>query len=144
RPFVPNGSLRGVLTHADDKVRHSDDELRTALKRVGLDHLTQSLDREERWDTELTGREQQRVALARLLLYRPKWVISDEPLDLTKDVNRQIVRSIFEKELSDTGVISIGSSSHGNGFYVRTIRLAMHPTDGAAVAAEKPLVPLPR
>jgi vitamin B12/bleomycin/antimicrobial peptide transport system ATP-binding/permease protein len=136
RPFVPAGSLRGVLTHADDTNHHTDEELKAALNRVGLDHLTQSLDRVERWDTELTVREQQRLALARLLLNHPKWVVSDEALDLVDDANREIVQSIFGKELSDSGVISIGSSSHGNGFYSRTIGLVMHPAGEAPPPGE--------
>jgi putative ATP-binding cassette transporter len=123
RPFVPAGTLRGVLTHADDTNHHTDEELGAALQRVGLGHLTQSLDRVERCDTELSMREQQRLALGRLLLNRPKWVVSDEALDLTEDSNREIVKSIFENELADTAIISIGSSSHTNGFYARCIKL---------------------
>ena len=79
------GHAPGVLTHADDTNHHTDEELGAALQRVGLGHLTQSLDRVERWDTELSMREQQRLALARVLLNRPKWVVSDEALDLTED-----------------------------------------------------------
>jgi len=136
RPFVPAGSLRGVLTHADDANHHTDEELRAALKRVGLDHLTGSLDQVERWDTELTVREQQRLALARLVLNRPKWVVSDEALDLADDANREIVQSIFAKELADSAVISIGSSSHGNGFYARTVKLAMRSPEEAPAVGE--------
>jgi putative ATP-binding cassette transporter len=136
RPFIPAGSLRGVLTHADDTNHHTDEELRAALNRVGLDHLTQSLDRAERWDTELSVREQQRLALARLVLNRPKWVVSDEALDMADNVSREVVRSIFQKELSDSGVISIGSSSHGNGFYARTVTLVMRSPAETSAAGE--------
>jgi len=128
RPFVPAGTLRGVLTHADDTNHHTDEELGAALQRVGLGHLTKSLDRVERWDSELSMREQQRMALARLLLNRPKWVVSDEALDLNDDSNRKIVKSIFENELADTAIISIGSGSHTNGFYSRCIKLVAAST----------------
>jgi putative ATP-binding cassette transporter len=130
RPYVPPGALRDVLIHSDDENPAGDDQLAAALKRVGLDHLALSLDRVERWDTELSAREQQRLALARLVIDRPKWIVSDEALDLADDSNREIVQSIFAKELADTAVVSIGSNSRKNGFYARCIKLIPLPVTG--------------
>ena len=75
RPFVPSGSLRAALT--SNVAAPSDDALRTALKRVGLDHLAGALDTIGRWDRDLGLGEQERV-YARLLLAQPKWLICDE------------------------------------------------------------------
>ncbi len=127
RPFVPAGSLREGLTNTDDKHQSSDAELTEALQRVGLGELSGSLDRVERWDSELSVREQQRLGLARLLLNRPKWVVSDEALDLLDDSNRELIRSIFAKELAGTAVLSIGGSSSGDGFYARSVKLLALP-----------------
>ena len=49
-----------------------------ALERVDLGHLVPSLDRTERWDHQLSLDEQQRLAFARLLLQRPRWVVLDD------------------------------------------------------------------
>ncbi len=126
RPFVPTGSLRTVLTYAGSSQPQGDAELTAVLKRVGLGQLSQSLDRVERWDRELSLGEQGRLAFARLLLNRPKWVVCDEALDLMDDANRQIILSIFATELAETAVVSIaGSSSPGN-FYTRVVRLVAH------------------
>ena len=79
----------------------------------------------------------QRVALARLVLHRPKWVVSDEALDPADDAASDIIQSIFAKELADTAVISISSSSRRNGFYSRTIGLVMRAAGEALPAREE-------
>ncbi len=71
--------------------------------------------------------EQQRIAFARLLLHKPKWVFIDEAIDLLDEDHRRIVLSIFRKELADTAVISIGRRAARPGFYARTLHLSRYP-----------------
>lgn len=127
RPFIPPGSLRTVLTYADGQQPFSDAQLTAALQQAGLEQLCQSLDRVERWDKELTFEEQQRLAFARVLLYRPRWVISDEALDTIDDGDQTGILSIFEQALPETAVVSISGRASGNGFYSRVIQLIAHP-----------------
>jgi putative ATP-binding cassette transporter len=48
--------------------------LRDAL----LPDLVDQLDRSDAWSQKLSGGEQQRLAIARVLLKKPKWVFADE------------------------------------------------------------------
>jgi putative ATP-binding cassette transporter len=125
RPYVSTGALRRTLTQADPPP--GDAELRASLERVDLGHLAGMLDREERWDRELTIGEQERLAYARLLVARPKWVVCDEGLDPLDDANEEIIRSILTTELADSAVVNIANSRLPEDFYDRVVRLIAHP-----------------
>ena len=78
RPYFPEGSLRQALAYPDAVDQYSDDALRQALRDALLPHLMTQLDTESRWTQQLSGGEQQRLAMARVLLKRPRWVFADE------------------------------------------------------------------
>jgi putative ATP-binding cassette transporter len=78
RPYFPEGRLRQALTYPDNATPHSDAQLQYALEEALLPHLASQLDVEGHWTQQLSGGEQQRLALARVLLKRPRWVFADE------------------------------------------------------------------
>jgi putative ATP-binding cassette transporter len=122
RPYVPPGSLRDALALSipggeNDAARIA------ALKRVGLDHLSEALDRVERWDRERSVGELYRLACARLILAKPQWVISDLALDLLDEDHSETILSIFDQELADTTVLSLAPHPSPSGFYSRLLHL---------------------
>src|SRR4029079_5459985 len=122
RPYVPPGSLRDALAlpipgDETDAVRVA------ALKRGGLDHLSEALDRVERWARELTVGELYRLACARLLLAKPKWMISDLALDLLDEDHSETILSIFDQDLAGTTVLSLAPHPSPSGFYTRQLHL---------------------
>ena len=123
RPYFPLGSLRAALAYPRDPAALDDDELRAALDRVGLGHLAGSLDREERWDKSLTLEEQQRLALARLLLQRPRWVFLEDATAAIGEERCRLLVSLFRHELAGATVVGIGRGTGLGGFYARTVRL---------------------
>ena len=133
RPFLPSGSLRTVLT-SNGTVR-SDDELRAALRRSGLDHLAGSLDHVGRWDRDLGVGEQERLVYARLLIGQPKWLICDEGLDPLDDANRQTLLSILTRELAASAIINISQRREPTHFYGRVVELIASPHEGATEPA---------
>ncbi len=127
RLYVPNGSLREVLSYPCEPSTFEETTFSRALERTDLRHLISSLDRVARWDKELTVDEQQHLAFARLLLHRPAWVVSDEALCHLNDDDRKMLFSIFGSELSKTAVVSISSNDAQYGFYSRILHLTTRP-----------------
>jgi putative ATP-binding cassette transporter len=121
RPYLPLGTLRAGASYPASPERFDHASVAAALARVGLCHLLLALDREERWDQGLSLEEQQRLAFARLLLHRPRWVMLDDALGALDEDQRRSMLAIFELELVDTAVVSIGRSPARNGFYDRTL-----------------------
>ncbi len=78
RPYFPNGRLRDALAYPEPADRYTDAALIAALDAALLPQLAQRLDDEDAWSQKLSGGEQQRLALARVLLKRPRWVFADE------------------------------------------------------------------
>src|SRR4029079_18003598 len=52
-PYVPSGTLRAALVLSSTDAK-TDAELSAALTRVGLEHLSRSLDSIGQWDRDLT------------------------------------------------------------------------------------------
>lgn len=98
-------------------------DLVAVLSRVGLDYLAKSLESTSRWNLELTNEEQQRLILARVLVAKPGWVISDEALDPVTESVRELLISILERELKQAAVVNISARPDLRSIYSRLIRL---------------------
>jgi putative ATP-binding cassette transporter len=121
RPYLPAAALRAAITYPADPSRFDGDAVCAALRRVGLNRLIARLDAKERWDKVLSTDEQQRLALARLLLHSPMWVFFEDMASCMNDEHCRLIRSIFGSELAAASVIGIGSSPALDGFYTRTL-----------------------
>ena len=121
RPYLPLGSLHAAVSYPAEPERFESAEVGATLERVGLDYLVPSIDRKQRWDKDLSLDEQQRLAFARLLLHQPRWVLLDDAMGALEEDHRRLMLSIFEDELADAAVISIGRSPAHNGFYSRIL-----------------------
>lgn len=78
RPYFPNGRLRDALAYPEPAEKHSDAELQQALRDALLPDLVPRLDEHDAWGQKLSGGEQQRLAIARALLKKPRWLFADE------------------------------------------------------------------
>lgn len=78
RPYFPNGALRHALAYPATPEQYSDADLQQALHDALLPHLASQLDTEDTWGQKLSGGEQQRLALARAFLKKPRWLFVDE------------------------------------------------------------------
>lgn len=130
RPFLPHGTLRAALAVSASADHPDDEALKALLARVGIDHLAGALNQEASWDKQLNNDEQQRLVLARMILARPAWVISDEAIDLSDTAMRALAVSIFGKELAGATLLAISGRSAGDPFYTRTVQLV--PASAAA------------
>lgn len=89
------GNLRfGLPRHA----RHKQSQIREALEQVGM------ADFETRDPATLSGGQQARVALMRLLLSTPRAVLLDEPFAKLDTALRQDMRTLVFSQLRDAGL----------------------------------------
>ncbi|MEN0108595.1 MAG: ABC transporter ATP-binding protein/permease, partial [Pseudomonas sp.] len=70
KPYLATLPLRELLAYPSAE-RMADQRLQGVLEQVGLAHLATQLERQTEWARELSGGEQQRLGLARALLYQP-------------------------------------------------------------------------
>lgn len=80
RPYLPPASLREVLEIGGGESQVSDDRMIEALREFGLDRLADQaagLDRELDWESRLSLRDQQLMAVARILLLSPSFAFVD-------------------------------------------------------------------
>jgi putative ATP-binding cassette transporter len=127
RAYVPPGSLRGALCYPCTSDEFDEAATVRALAAVGLERLQPLLDRTERWDQRLNDDEKQCLAIARVILQRPKWIVLDGALELLDAASRQRVKALFSRELAGIGLINISTSGHPEAFFTRQMQLEMNP-----------------
>ncbi len=94
RPYFPNGPLRDALAYPEAAERYSDAELKQALADALLPQLTDRLDEADAWGQKLSGGEQQRLAIARTLLKKPRWLFADEA---TSALDEKAEQAVYER-----------------------------------------------
>jgi putative ATP-binding cassette transporter len=123
RPYLPPGTLRAAITYPAATDLFAAADVAAALERLGLGRLIPLLDRERRWDRELSLDDQQRLAFVRVLLHAPGWVFLDDAMGALSDEHRRVVLGLFAQELAETAVVGISRDTDSEGFYTRTYHL---------------------
>ena len=139
--YIPPGVLRSSITYPRAADVANDDAIAKALAGVGLDRLKPMLGKAGRWDRELNDDEKQRIAFARVMLQRPRWVVIDNALDLVDPVSRRRIEAIFTGTLVDVGVINIGKAQNDSGFFTRTLHLVRDPNGATFKPADAAAAP---
>ncbi|WP_316164977.1 MULTISPECIES: ABC transporter ATP-binding protein/permease [unclassified Bradyrhizobium] len=142
RPYLPLGTLRNALSYPSPPDAFLDADVRHALERCDLGDLIPRLDKTERWDKELSLGEQERLAFARLLLHKPGWVFLDEATAALDEDSQRRVMALFDDELKQTTVLSIGHRPDLAVYHTRTLQL-VHGRDGDRLKLKPPPVPPP-
>ena len=110
KPYLPLGSLRRALYYPLS-APGSGADLEETLKKVGLGHFVEKLDTVDDWSRILSLGEQQRLAFARVLLVKPRWLFLDESTSALDEPREQEMYELLRKELPDTGIVSVGHRS---------------------------------
>jgi putative ATP-binding cassette transporter len=133
RPYFPDGPLRDALAYPHPVSQYTDDALRQALVDALLPQLSGRLDDQDAWGQKLSGGEQQRLAIARVLLKKPKWIFADEA---TAALDESAEKTLYAKLRSHVqsvqgGMVSIAHRPSVAAFHNRQWELLKQP-DGAA------------
>lgn len=124
RPYMPLGTLRQALCYPSGPDRFTDEEIAAAMERCQLGDFIDRLDQEDRWDKSLSLGQQQRVAFARVLMHRPKWIFMDEATSALDDDSQTAMLSLFLEELEGTTLLSIAHRPGVEEFHTRTLHIA--------------------
>jgi putative ATP-binding cassette transporter len=141
--YIPPGTLRGALAYPAQPAEFTSEEYMAALERMELAHRSPDLDRDARWERELTPEEQHKLAFARLLLHKPRWIMLDEAIDHLDDEARGLVLNIFGQELADAAIVNIGHADTQRGFFTRVLHLIDDPEGQRLTPCAPGLIPAP-
>ena len=127
KPYIPIGTLRDAVKYPDEHSRASDQELVTALQAAQLGHLAGRLDEEAHWSNVLSGGEQQRLAVARALVFKPDWLFMDEATAALDDANEAAIYTELKQRLPQTTMVSIGHRPTLRQWHKRLVELQRAP-----------------
>ena len=136
RPYFPDGSLRDALAYPAAASDYTDQQLRDALQEALLPDLLGRLDDRDNWTQKLSGGEQQRLAIARVLLKKPAWVLADEATSALDTEAEQILYAKLRSLTEQAGgaLLSVAHRPSVTAFHTRVWKLVATgaPPDGAA------------
>lgn len=127
RPYMPMGTLRGVLAYPSATECFADDALATALDQVGLGHLAERLSQTDAWEQILSAGEQQRLGFARLLLHRPKWVFLQESTDAMDPEGERRMMQLLNDEFPNATILTVGFHADLEPYHQRKLTLTPTP-----------------
>lgn len=108
RPYVPEGTtLRQVLSYPATPERYTTQAYEAVLARVNLDRYKTRLDENSDWSKVFSPGEEQRLAMARVLLFRPPMVFLDEATSALDEEHETLLYTALISELPQTTMVSI-------------------------------------
>ena len=125
--YIPPGTLRNALAYPSQPSQFTSEDYIAVLGRTELAHLAPDLDRVASWERELTSEEQQKCAIARLLLRKPRWIVLDQAIDHIDEDTRGLVLEVFGQELADAAIVNVGEANTQGGFFTRVLHLIEDP-----------------
>jgi putative ATP-binding cassette transporter len=124
RPYIPIDALRDAVSYPAEPGTFADDQVRAALRDVGLGELAARLDETENWSLQLSGGEQQRLAFARVLLHRPELLFLDEATAALDDAGEARIYELLRERLPDATIVNVAHRPGAEGFHKRKLALA--------------------
>jgi putative ATP-binding cassette transporter len=124
KPYIPLGNLRQALVYPDTDTGVRTEQLVDVLNKVGLGHLASELDTVDLWSQRLSGGEQQRLSIARVLLAQPQIIFLDEATASLDEAGQTMVYRMLRDLPWRPTIISVGHRSTLPQFHDRVFDLA--------------------
>ena len=127
KPYFPIGTLADAITYPEPAGTYSREDMVKALQLVGMADYAARLDEEGHWNMMCSGGEQQRLAIARALLYKPDYMFFDEATASMDEPSEMELYTMLNEEMADATIISIGHRSSLAQFHNRTLFAEKEP-----------------
>jgi putative ATP-binding cassette transporter len=139
RPYFPVASLAAAVSYPARLGTFDDARLAEVLKAVGLPEWADRLHEEAHWNRMLSLGEQQRLAIARVLLQEPDYLFLDEATASLDEAAEASFYRLLQERLKGATIISIGHRSTLGAFHRRRFEVAPND-DAASEVRDVPLV----
>jgi vitamin B12/bleomycin/antimicrobial peptide transport system ATP-binding/permease protein len=135
RPYIPIGPLKDAIAYPFEAAHYAPERLREALLDVGLTELADRLEESDNWQMRLSGGEQQRLAIARVLLAKPDWLFLDEATASLDEESENALYRVVAKALPKATIVSVGHRSTLKALHEREVHLQTHAGQPATISA---------
>jgi putative ATP-binding cassette transporter len=122
-PYIPTGTLRRAVCYPLAAEAVDAARLGAAMEAVGLGILVGRLDEDGAWAETLSPGQQQRVAIARVLLVEPDWLFLDEATSGLDEASEAAIYRLLAERLPMTTIVSITHNRSVAGWHRRVVEL---------------------
>jgi putative ATP-binding cassette transporter len=105
--YLPVGTLKAALAYPTPAESFSDDDCREALRECRLEEYVGRLQESDHWWRILSPGEQQRLAVARVLLHKPDYVFLDEATSALDTENEAHLYRLLTERLPKAAMVSV-------------------------------------
>ena len=123
KPYLPIGTLRDALSYPQTGDAYAPERYEQVLRTCRLEQLISRLDEVDHWQRVLSGGEQQRLAFARVLLFRPQWLYMDESTSAMDEEDEAMLYQALIDQLPGLSILSVGHRSSLARFHPRHVRI---------------------
>jgi vitamin B12/bleomycin/antimicrobial peptide transport system ATP-binding/permease protein len=138
RPYFPVATLAAAISYPARLGTFDDARLADVLKAVGLPEWGDRLHEEQHWNRMLSLGEQQRLAIARVILQEPDFLFLDEATASLDEAAEASLYRLLHERLKGMTIVSIGHRSTLGAFHRRRFEVA--PSETASQVRDVPLV----
>ena len=123
KPYFPLTTLTEAIGYPAEAGTFDGGSVAEAIVAVGLPELVERLEEEAHWNRILSLGEQQRLAIARVLLHAPDYLFLDEATASLDEPAEAILYRLLQDRLKGMTIISIGHRSTLGAFHHRRVEL---------------------
>jgi putative ATP-binding cassette transporter len=139
RPYFPIAPLAAAVAYPAEPGQFDAATVAELIGAVGLSALVSRIEEEAHWNRMLSQGEQQRLGIARALLYRPDFLFLDEATASLDEPGEAALYQLLEQRLPQATIVSIGHRATLAAFHRR--RLAFTRAEDRHVVQETALLP---